>query len=51
MARTPGLRGLLPKLSYADRLPLGYLHQYAPNPLPPPVYPTTCFQVLRIRTA
>jgi hypothetical protein len=39
MARTPGLRGLLPKLSYADRLPLGYLHQYAPNPLPPPVYP------------
>jgi hypothetical protein len=39
VTRTPGLRGLLPKLSYADRFPLGYLHQYAPNPLPAPVYP------------
>jgi hypothetical protein len=39
MTRIPGLRGRLPKLPVADRLPLRYLHEYAPNPLPPPVYP------------
>jgi hypothetical protein len=37
--RNPGLRGRLPKLPVADRFPLRYLHEYAPNPLPPPVYP------------
>lgn len=39
MTRTPGLRGRLPKLAPADRLRLRYLHQYAPSPLPAPVYP------------
>jgi hypothetical protein len=39
MIRTPGLRGRLPKLADADRLPLKYLHEYAPAPLPAPVYP------------
>jgi hypothetical protein len=39
MTRTPGLRGLLPKLPAADRFPLGYVHEYARAPLPPPVYP------------
>jgi hypothetical protein len=39
VTRTPGKRGLLPKLAPADRFPIKYLHEYAPNPLPPPVYP------------
>jgi hypothetical protein len=39
VTRTPGLRGRLPKLPVGERLPLRYLHEYAPNPLPPPVYP------------
>ena len=39
MPRTAGLRGRLPKLSVSDRLQLGYLHEYARDPLPAPVYP------------
>jgi hypothetical protein len=39
VTRIAGLQGRQPKLAVADRLTLGWLHDYAPAPLPAPVYP------------
>ena len=37
--RVPGKRGRLPALAPADRFALKFIHQYAREPLPAPVYP------------
>lgn len=39
MTRTPGKRGRLAPLMEADRLRIGFIHEYTAQPLPAPVYP------------